>query len=106
MILSHCGIATHFVPSVRLNDLQKRLCDLETSDLSTISQTISEFSGEVPEHFKHAYTHQRESIDQIFSKNSIEEILASLKSLDLPWSKETAALLEKKSPTSLKVHFY
>jgi len=45
----------------------------------------------------------RDLIQQHFTKSTIEAIMESLKNASHPWCQETAALLEKKSPTSLKV---
>ena len=39
------GIATHFVPAVRLPSLLTRLSELETSDHSVVNLAIEEFAG-------------------------------------------------------------
>ena len=41
------GLATHFVPSERLPQLEKRLCQLQTSDLEAIHLAILEHSERV-----------------------------------------------------------
>lgn len=41
---SYGGIATHFVPSNRLSELEARLSELETSNLDVINDAIEEFT--------------------------------------------------------------
>jgi enoyl-CoA hydratase len=45
----------------------------------------------------------RKLIDECFSANSVEEIVARLQSTSHPWADETRNALQTKSPTSLKV---
>ena len=45
----------------------------------------------------------QQTINQHFSKQSVEEIIASLENGKNKWEQETASILKKKSPISLKV---
>lgn len=47
----------------------------------------------------------KEDIENCFSKNSVEDIIQTLKSRDNDWCHHVVKTLEKKSPTSLKVAF-
>jgi len=47
----------------------------------------------------------KEDIEKCFSKNSVEEIIQTLRSLNNDWSHQIIKTLETKSPTSLKVAF-
>ncbi len=47
----------------------------------------------------------RESIDAIFSKDSVEDILAALDADRTDWSRDTAKTIRAKSPTSTKLAF-
>lgn len=47
-MISYTGIATHYVPSGRLNALEERLTDLETSDHEVIHRIIEEFVEPLP----------------------------------------------------------
>jgi 3-hydroxyisobutyryl-CoA hydrolase len=50
MILTHstrfAGIATHFVPSSRLEALETRLSEIESSDYDIINTAIEEFAAD------------------------------------------------------------
>lgn len=48
---------------------------------------------------------RREDIDRVFSQASVEDCIAAARSLDDIWGREQAAILETRSPTSLKVTF-
>jgi 3-hydroxyisobutyryl-CoA hydrolase len=41
---SYAGIATHYVPSNRLQALETRLSELETTNLDVINEAIEEFT--------------------------------------------------------------
>jgi 3-hydroxyisobutyryl-CoA hydrolase len=41
---SYAGIATHYVPSDRLEQLEDRLSDMESSDHEVINMVIEEYS--------------------------------------------------------------
>jgi enoyl-CoA hydratase len=48
---------------------------------------------------------RRTKIDRIFSSSSVEDILTLLDRDEKEWSHETAALMRRRSPTSLKIAF-
>lgn len=94
--------ATHFVPSESLSALREELLalDLEGDAAARISVLLSEHSapcGDAP------LAEHRAVIDSAFAHDRIEDILAALKADGGRFGEETAALLEHRSPTSLKV---
>lgn len=56
-MLSYAGIASHYVPSVRLPALEDRLIDLEISDYEIIHRVIEEFV-EPPTTDSSAFSHE------------------------------------------------
>ena len=94
--------ATHFVPSDRLPALRAELLalDLKGDAAGRISVLLSEHAasgGDAP------LEDRRAVIDKAFAHDRIEDILAALKADGGNFGEETAALLEHRSPTSLKV---
>ncbi|KAG2327514.1 hypothetical protein Bca52824_010242 [Brassica carinata] len=90
-----CGLATHFVPSTRLNALEADLCRLGSSDPVTFSSTIL-----------NAYT-QLDVIDRCISRRTVEDIISTLEreAIQEPdeWILATIRALKKASPASLKI---
>ncbi|XP_063391056.1 3-hydroxyisobutyryl-CoA hydrolase, mitochondrial-like [Cydia fagiglandana] len=91
------GIATHCVPSARLEDLKVDLCHCKVEDIEACLNTYSETLGEF------SLTPFIKDIDYCFSADTVEEIFARLTKIDNPWSNETLKLFEPLCPTSLKV---
>ncbi|KAG4304148.1 hypothetical protein PORY_002512 [Pneumocystis oryctolagi] len=101
------GIATHYVPSNRLESLIMRLSELDTDDSSSIEyfnavdKAIDEFSGEPPKDYTYKLGGEiREAIDR-FKK--IENILRSLEKEGTEWAEKTINKLNQRSPTSIKI---
>jgi enoyl-CoA hydratase/carnithine racemase len=105
--LLYTGIATHYVPSKRLDELEKALVEAtnkqETGDM--VASVLMSFHEDPPTkpHDSFLAQHKR-SINAAFEKaNTVEEIIQSLADLDNDFSKETLKTMESASPTSLKV---
>ncbi|CAM6038305.1 unnamed protein product [Sphagnum compactum] len=103
-----CGLATHFVPLQRLPELEKQLYELTSGDLDTLQKLLDEFSipttpGE------RSILHRTSAIDNLFCKDSVEDILAALEAqfneLAEDWVKEVIKIIKRSSPTGLKVTF-
>lgn len=93
----YAGVATHFVPVAKWDELVERLAD------DAAPQDVLEALGElVPGDF---LSEHRAAIDRIFGGNSVEEILTTLDAEHTDWASDTAAILRTKSPTSLKIAF-
>ncbi|XP_024384880.1 3-hydroxyisobutyryl-CoA hydrolase 1 isoform X1 [Physcomitrium patens] len=104
--LLSCGLATHFVPSQRLADLEDRLGGLNTGDAGVVGTAIDEFCDVVYPGDK-SPLHRRDVIAECFGKETVEEIVETLEakaaSSDDEWFSETLAIMKKVSPISLKV---
>ncbi|KAK4577993.1 hypothetical protein RGQ29_028216 [Quercus rubra] len=100
------GLATHFVPSEKLPELEKRLISLNSGDKNAVKSAIEEFSVEV-QLDEDSVLNKKSIIDECFSKGSVAEII---KSFEAEASKEGngwigAVLkgLKRSSPTGLKI---
>lgn len=108
---SYQGIATHYIDSSSLPDLEARLAELTFKDYTTyeqrlriINSTITEFETGLP-HDKpiHPDSALRAAIDRCFAHDSIAAILDSLKKEGSEWGTKTLKTIAARSPTSLKV---
>ncbi|SPO06861.1 related to enoyl-CoA-hydratase [Cephalotrichum gorgonifer] len=110
----YSGIATHYVNSTSLLDLEARLGELRFRDydsletrLRLINDTIEEFTTGIPHDEPiHIAGELRKAIDRCFSHGNIDEIIAALrneKGATEEWAARTLEALQKRSPTSLHV---
>lgn len=93
------GIATHYVNSTSLPDLEKQL--LECSNEHDIDKTLKKFSVDAGIDFTLA-PHLKQ-INKCFSASTVEDIVKELKKDNSEWAQSTLKLLSKMSPTSMKV---
>ncbi|WP_142846877.1 enoyl-CoA hydratase/isomerase family protein [Telmatospirillum sp. J64-1] len=103
--LLHLGLATHFVPAARMEELAEAL---SVADDITQEQAFSAFSCMIEMYQEEAPGEaemilHRAAIDRCFAKRTVPEIIAALKEEKSAWAEETLAQLAQKSPTSLMV---
>lgn len=102
------GLATHYVPSEKLPELEKRLTSLNSGDKNVVKATIEEFSIQVQPGEK-SVLHNRSLIEKCFSKDTVEEVIEFLVNESNmegnEWVKETIKTLKRSSPTGLKMTF-
>lgn len=105
----HAGIATHFVKSNMLNDLETALITMDSEKINkdSVGLLLSEFQfkaigNKLPDF---VLKPQVEKINEIFGGETVEEILKSLEknSQNSDWAKEQKNLMGQMSPTSLKI---
>ena len=101
------GVATHYVPSERLPELEMRLAQLHpsaTTHLETIGRVLDELSGAVDyKQYSLAATGFLDMIDTCFSRQSVEAIFRELAKHPHPAAKSILDTLKRMSPTSLKI---
>lgn len=111
-ICSENGLATHYVPSRRIPQLLSQLAALNDPTPQMINSLIEEHYGEpLAEETNNAIRGEiRDAVDIAFGHDTVEEIFASLEQLQqssseavTKWAADTLAILEHRSPTSLKV---
>ncbi|MCG8360201.1 MAG: enoyl-CoA hydratase/isomerase family protein [Kiloniellales bacterium] len=100
----YTGLATHYLEREALDDLQRALVSLEWSEIgeAVAERVLGLFrsnAGLAP------LIEHRETIDRVFSADSVEAILAALRREPGDWARETLTGLESRSPTSLKVTY-
>ena len=93
----YAGIATHYVPSGRLVALEEAL-----SSTDDVEEVLKGFSAECE---ASAYEDLQAQIDRHFSKDSVEEIVKSLKKDKSEWAAKQLAIMATKSPTSQKIAY-
>lgn len=105
--LLYSGLATHYVPSERLQELQKALVDATNTERTgdVVASVLMSFHEEPPQKPQDSFLAQhKRSINAAFENAAtVEEIMTGLFDLDNDFSKQTIETLQKMSPTSLKV---
>lgn len=109
--LMYTGLATHYVPSVQLGDLEKALADAsyETATMDPFAPVLMKYHEKTAVDPSESFlAKQRSDIDTVFNINgnesiTVEEIIAKLAELDNDFGKETLETLQKMSPTSMKI---
>lgn len=101
--LLQTGLATHYVPSSKIDDLEAALADATTeNDENAVQRVLNDFQ-ESPQGQSSL---DKASIDESFSPapESVESLIERLKkSSDLEFGKATISTLNKMSPMSLEV---
>ncbi len=104
----HAGVATHYVPSERLDGLKAALAaapldgeDIEVNhaEVSAVLDRFSENPGPPP------VAPIRAAIERCFSAASVEGVLEALEREGGDWAGKTRKAMLAKAPTSLKVAF-
>jgi enoyl-CoA hydratase/carnithine racemase len=121
--LLYAGLATHYVPSARLPDLEVALAQADKTEIADVLLSFHENTA--PDPLNSALAQDRGVIDQVFdhvfdddnSNNgnndggggaratvvTVESIVDTLEKLDTEFARSTLKTLRSMSPTSLKV---
>jgi len=107
----YSGLATHYIHSSSLPDLEARLAELVFGDYQPLEErwkivdsTIEEFVTGLPEDTPIQLSGEiREAIDRCFKFNTIEQILEALTQEDSDWARKTLETIKTRSPTSVRV---
>jgi enoyl-CoA hydratase len=92
----HLGLATHYVPSLALDELKARII----GEPQKIAELLDSFSAKPP---PARIAENRERIDRLFAAEDYEHILAALEADDSDWARKELATLRTKSPQACKV---
>ncbi|KAK6350050.1 hypothetical protein TWF696_006299 [Orbilia brochopaga] len=105
----YAGIATHYIHSSSLEDLQARLAELVFKDyddlhsrLELINSTIEEFVTGLPKEPFVLSGETREAIDRCFRYNTVDEIIQALEAENTEWATNTIKEIRERSPTSVR----
>ncbi|KAL5862774.1 hypothetical protein ACOSQ3_000288 [Xanthoceras sorbifolium] len=100
------GLATHFVPSEKLPELEKRLISLNTGDETSVKSAIEEYSEEVQIDGE-SVLNKQSIIDECFSKDTVADIIKSFEAEagkeGNGWIGPVLKGLKRSSPTGLKI---
>ncbi len=98
----HCGLATHYAASDDLARVASALEHLTWSGDhgSIVTALLDRHAGDPG---AAPLAQHRQMIDRCFAADTVEEILSRLAAENTTWADETMAVLQRKSPTSLKV---
>ncbi|KAG6008061.1 hypothetical protein E4U21_005074 [Claviceps maximensis] len=110
----YSGVATHYLHSTSLPDLEARLAELRFRDddslptrLAIINDTLEEFCTGLPyDQPMQLRGVVRQAIDRCFSKNNITDVVAALNEEQGEtegWAQSTLSTLQQRSPTALHV---
>jgi 3-hydroxyisobutyryl-CoA hydrolase len=104
------GIATHYIPSERLEAVESRLAEVDSHNFAFINQVLSEFESGPPKGYNFTITPEiQNAIDRIFAFNDLVSIIRNLESEAQSnssiseWAQSTLNTLNLRSPTSLHV---
>jgi enoyl-CoA hydratase len=90
------GLATHYVPSLALDDLKARIA----ADPERLEALLDEHSAPPPEA---RIAEHLDAIDRLFGADDFEEVLAALEGDGSDWAKAQLETLRTKSPQACKV---
>jgi enoyl-CoA hydratase len=93
----YAGIATHFIPAARRDDLIEALANATSAE-----KAIRDLSEVAP---AASFAERRAIVDEVFAGSSLEVILAALDDDTSEWSRNTAKTIRTKSPTASKLAF-
>ncbi|KAF4970619.1 hypothetical protein FSARC_2400 [Fusarium sarcochroum] len=110
----YSGIATHYLHSTSLPDLEARLAELQFRDsdtlperLALINETLEEFCTGLPYDQPMTLSGEiRQAIDRCFNQHTIGGIIAALEAERGPteeWAQKQLKTLHKRSPTAVHV---
>ncbi|PJF18648.1 3-hydroxyisobutyryl-CoA hydrolase, mitochondrial [Paramicrosporidium saccamoebae] len=96
MIYSHAGIATHFVPSVRVDDLVESLSHSDVAP-EALAEYIEQFAGEEQ---PFSLQTRLDDINQYFSAPTLQKVISQLENREDEWAKNTLKTILTMSPTA------
>ncbi len=98
----YLGIATHYTPSNRIDDLLVALAEGDIADTEAISKILEGFNEDPgPSEVERL----RGQIDVVFAEETVDGIFTALLMSGSEWAKKTLSTLKTKSPSSVKVTF-
>lgn len=105
--VQRAGVATHFVESKKIPDLEKELVDLKSPSVDDISKVLDSFQNQSSLDSEKPFVLEKHisDIDRLFSSSSVEGIVQNLKADGSEFANKQAETLSKMSPTSLKITY-
>ncbi|CAL1290884.1 unnamed protein product [Larinioides sclopetarius] len=101
------GIATHFVDTKSLKNLESDLMRLENPSLGDIDRILLKHHEQCEADYKKEFALKpvMGKMNTVFAADSVENIMEALQKEGSEWSRKQHEIMKKLSPTSLKVAF-
>ncbi|XP_049904122.1 3-hydroxyisobutyryl-CoA hydrolase, mitochondrial [Epinephelus moara] len=105
--VQRAGVATHFVESKKIPDLEKELVDLKSPSAEDVSKVLDSYQNQSSLDSEKPFVLDKHmsDIDRLFSPSSVEGIVQNLKADGSEFANKQAEILSKMSPTSLKITY-
>ncbi|KAM9347050.1 3-hydroxyisobutyryl-CoA hydrolase, mitochondrial [Symphorus nematophorus] len=105
--VTRAGVATHFVESKKIPDLEKELVDLKSPSAEDVSRVLESYQNQSSLDAEKPFVLDKHmsDIDRLFSSSSVEGIVQNLKADSSEFANKQAQTLSKMSPTSLKITY-
>jgi enoyl-CoA hydratase/carnithine racemase len=113
IVSSEHGLATHYIPSARVPMLLGTLAALEKPTYAQVNEVIEDlyYDRQPTDPVAPLSGAVRLALDSAFSQETVEGIISTLETFItedaradvVQWAKDTLAILEERSPTSLKL---
>lgn len=94
------GLSKNYVKSADLSTLEDAIINLQKTDFETVSHTIDQFQQKCDK-----WSIEPDRVRQLFSGDSVEEIVENLKADGTEFSSKILKTFSKLSPTALKLTF-
>ncbi|XP_074858127.1 3-hydroxyisobutyryl-CoA hydrolase, mitochondrial [Carettochelys insculpta] len=103
--LQKAGIATHFVESEKLPALEEDLISLKSPSKENVADVLNTYQikCKIDREKEFVLDEHMDKINSLFSANSMEEIIQNLKEDGSPFPLKQLEVINKMSPTSLKI---
>ncbi|XP_074550272.1 3-hydroxyisobutyryl-CoA hydrolase, mitochondrial [Halichoeres trimaculatus] len=101
------GVATHFVESKKIPDLEKELVDLKSPSNEEVSKVLDSYQTQSSLDSEKPFVLEKHisDINRLFSSSSVEGIVQNLKADGSEFAKKQAETMSKMSPSSLKMTY-
>uniref|UniRef100_A0A672HHW8 3-hydroxyisobutyryl-CoA hydrolase n=1 Tax=Salarias fasciatus TaxID=181472 RepID=A0A672HHW8_SALFA len=105
--VQRAGVATHFVESQKIPELEKQLMGMKSASTEDLSRLLDSFQSQSTLDSEKPFVLENHisDIDRLFSSSSVEGIIQNLKADGSDFAKKQAETLARMSPTSLKITF-
>ncbi|XP_076603043.1 3-hydroxyisobutyryl-CoA hydrolase, mitochondrial [Chaetodon auriga] len=105
--VQRAGVATHFVESKKISDLEKELVNLKSPSAEDVSRVLESFQNQSHLDSEKPFVLDKHmsDINRLFSSGSVEGIMQDLKADGSEFANKQAQTLSRMSPTSLKITY-
>lgn len=103
--VKHAGVATHFVTSEKLTELESSLLNLVDPHANSIQEVLNDYDKKCSEEHSKEFVLEKftNQINSCFDQSSMEGIIKALEKDGTEWALKQIEILNKMSPTSLKI---